>query len=77
MFLPGQKVVCVDDSFPEEIKKFYWKLPINGVIYTIRDLVPGCDVTGADGEMCVYLVEVLLLFATSVTLGPLVKREAH
>jgi hypothetical protein len=59
MFLPGQKVVCVDDSFPEEIKKFYWKLPINGVIYTIRDLVPGCDVTGADGEMCVYLVELL------------------
>src|ERR1035441_2013160 len=34
MFLPRQKVVCVDDVFPEAIKKFYWKLPVKGVTYT-------------------------------------------
>jgi hypothetical protein len=59
MFLPGEKVVCVDDVFPEAIKKFYWKLPVKGVTYTIRDLVPGIDPAGEPGEMCVYLVELL------------------
>jgi hypothetical protein len=59
MFLPGQKVVCVDDVFPEAIKRFYWKLPVKGVTYTIRDLVPGIDPAGAPGEMCVYLTELL------------------
>lgn len=59
MFLPGQKVVCVDDVFPDAIKKYYWKLPVKGVTYTVRDLVPGIDPCGAPGEMCVYLVELL------------------
>jgi hypothetical protein len=59
MFLPRQKVVCVDDVFPEAIKKFYWKLPVKGVTYTIRDLVPGVDIVGEGGEMCVYLVELI------------------
>ena len=59
MFLPGQKVVCVNDVFPDGIKKFYWKLPVSGVTYTVRDLVPGIDPSGEAGEMCVYLVELI------------------
>jgi hypothetical protein len=59
MYLPGQKVVCVDDAFPDAVKKFYWKLPVKGVTYTVRDLVPGIDVNGELGEMCVYLVELI------------------
>ena len=59
MFLPGQKVVCVDDVFPDAIKRFYWKLPIKGVTYTVRDLIPGIDPRGEPGEMCVYLVELI------------------
>lgn len=59
MYLPGQKVVCIDDVFPDEIKKFYWKLPVKGVTYTIRDLIPGIDIKGELGEMCVYLVELI------------------
>ena len=59
MFLLGQKVVCVNDVFPDAIKKFYWKLPVKGVTYTIRDLVPGIDPVGEAGEMCVYLVELI------------------
>jgi hypothetical protein len=59
MFLPGQKVVCVNDVFLDAIKKFYWKLPVKGVTYTIRDLVPGIDPSGEGGEMCVYLVELI------------------
>ena len=59
MYLPGQKVVCVDDVFPEAIKKFYWKLPVKGVTYKVRDLIPGIDTNGEPGEMCVYLVELI------------------
>ena len=59
MFLPAQKVVCIDDQFDLSIKKFYWKLPVKNVTYTIRDLVPGCDPSGGLGEMCVYLVELI------------------
>ena len=57
--MPGTKVVCVDDVFPEAIKKFYWKLPIKGVTYTVRELIPGIDPQGEGGEMCVYLVELI------------------
>ena len=59
MYLPGQKVVCVDDVFPAAIQKFYWKLPVKGVTYTVRDLIPGIDPSGEPGEMCVYLVELI------------------
>ncbi len=59
MYLPGQKVVCVDDVFAEAVKKFYWKLPVKGVTYTVRDLVPGIDINGELGEMCVYLVDLI------------------
>ena len=63
MFLPGQKVVCVNAVFPEGIKKFYWKLPVHGVTYTVRDLLPGIDANGEPGELCVYLVELLNPFS--------------
>ncbi len=59
MFLPGQKVVCVDDVFPAAIEKYYWKLPVKGVTYTVRDLIPGIDPQGEPGEMCVYLTELI------------------
>jgi hypothetical protein len=59
MYLPGQKVVCVDDAFPLGIAKYYWKLPVKGVTYTVRDLIPGIDPSGEPGEMCVYLVELI------------------
>jgi hypothetical protein len=59
MFLPGQKVVCVNDVFPDGIKKFYWKLPVKGVTYTVRDLIPGIDPSGEPGEMCMYLIELI------------------
>ncbi len=59
MYLPGQKVICVDDVFSEGIQKYYWKLPVKGVAYTVRDLIPGIDPSGEPGEMCVYLVELI------------------
>jgi len=59
MFLPGQKVVCVNDVFSDAIKKFYWKLPVGGVTYKVRDIIPGIDPSGEAGEVCVYLVELI------------------
>lgn len=58
MFLPNQKVVCVDGRFPLGIEKLYSELPKEGVTYTIRDIVPGVGLTGEEGETAVYLCEI-------------------
>ena len=57
--MPGQKVICIDDVFPDEIKKFYWKLPVKNVTYTVRDVVSGVSPAGMGDEICVYLVELI------------------
>jgi hypothetical protein len=58
MFLPNQKVVCVDGKFPLGIEQLYHELPIEGDTYTIRDIVPGVGLTGDEGEVAVYLIEI-------------------
>jgi hypothetical protein len=58
MFLPNQKVVCVNGRFPLGIEKFYAELPKEGSTYTIRDIVPGVGLTGEEGEVAVYLCEI-------------------
>lgn len=58
MFLPNQKVVCVDAKFPLGIEKLYSELPKEGSTYTIRDIVPGIGLTGEEGETAVYLCEI-------------------
>ena len=58
MFLPNQKVVCIDGRFPIGIEKLYSELPKEGNTYTIRDIVPGIGLTGEEGEVAVYLIEI-------------------
>ena len=58
MFLPNQKVVCVDGKFPLGIEQLYAELPKEGNTYTIRDIVPGVGLTGEEGEVAVYLIEI-------------------
>ncbi len=58
MFLPNQKVVCVDGQFPLGIEQLYAELPKEGSTYTIRDIVPGVGLTGDEGEVAVYLIEI-------------------
>ena len=41
MFNPGEKVVCVDDKFPEWVQKLYTDLPKENQVYVVRDIVPG------------------------------------
>jgi len=59
MFMPGQKVVCVDDKFPLGIEVYFPSLPKEGEIYTIRDIVPGISPQLSEGEVAVYLVEII------------------
>jgi hypothetical protein len=59
MFVPNQKVVCIDDSFPLGIGKLYNQLPVKDQIYVIRDVVPGQSLTGSPGEVAVYLIGVV------------------
>lgn len=40
MFEPGEKVVCVNDSFQRDIRDYYNALPVKGKTYTVRDIVP-------------------------------------
>jgi hypothetical protein len=56
MFIPNQKVVCIDDNFPLGIEKLYNQLPVKDQIYVIRDVVPGQALSGAEGEVAVYLI---------------------
>ena len=58
MFLPNQKVVCVNGRFPLDIGKLYDELPKEGSTYTIRDIVPGIGLSGDEGEIAVYLCEI-------------------
>ena len=58
MFLPNQKVVCVNGHFPLGIEQLYNELPKEGSTYTIRDIVPGIGLTGDEGEIAVYLREI-------------------
>ena len=59
MFSPGQKVACVDDQFPLGIEKLYSALPRRDVVYTVRDLVPGISLQNTEGEVALYLVELV------------------
>lgn len=43
MFDLGEKVVCVNDKFPNGIHDIYNALPRKGKIYTVRDIVPAQD----------------------------------
>jgi len=57
MFEPGQKVVCIDDAFSASVLQYYTKLPVAGVTYTVRDIVPGAEIAGGE-TAAVYLVEI-------------------
>lgn len=46
----GQKVVCINDTFPAFIRALYKQLPVKGVTYTIREVFLGREkiVKGGD-----------------------------
>lgn len=56
MFDLGQKVACVDDSFPAGVNDIFNALPRKGRVYTVRDIVPG-QTWDLKGTCAVMLVE--------------------
>lgn len=40
MFDINSKVVCIDDRFPPGINDIFNALPVQGGVYTVRDIVP-------------------------------------
>jgi hypothetical protein len=58
MFEAGQKLVCVDGSFPHAVLNYMKNLPKKGKVYTVRDIIPAQEWAGS--ETCaVLLVEVV------------------
>jgi hypothetical protein len=43
MFQIGQKVVCIDGTFSDEIKAIYTQLPIKNKVYVVRNIRNGVD----------------------------------
>lgn len=52
----GQKVVCINDTFPPEVAQFYVALPQKGKVYVIRNVLVGVNINGNVGEVCLYLI---------------------
>lgn len=52
----GQKVVCVDDQFPEWIPLVYTALPVKDITYVIRQMQVGISTDGEEGQVCLYLI---------------------
>jgi len=59
--LKGQKVVCINDTFPEIIRAIYKELPVKDNIYTIREVFLGREkiVKGGDTATVGLLLEEL------------------
>jgi hypothetical protein len=59
--IKGQKVVCVNDSFPEFVRAIYKQLPVKDNIYTIREVFLGREkiVKGGDSATVGLLLEEL------------------
>lgn len=46
----GQKVVCINDTFPELIRALYKQLPVKGDVYTVREVFLGREKIVKGGE---------------------------
>ena len=57
----GQKVACINDSFPQFVRAIYKELPVKGNVYTIREVFLGREkiVKGGDSATVGLLLEEL------------------
>lgn len=60
MFDVGQKVVCVDGTFPHAVLNYMRNLPKQGNIYTVRDVIPAREWPKAAGQMGACTCGILL-----------------
>src|SRR6478672_2181975 len=52
MFTKGQRVVCINDTFPPAIAKMYAQLPVKGNTYRVRDVYLGQESPKAKEATC-------------------------
>ena len=52
MFTKGQRVVCINDTFPPAIAKMYAQLPVKGNTYRVRDVYLGQESPKAKDATC-------------------------
>lgn len=52
----GDKVICINDSFPLGIEKIYDSLPKKNVIYVVREVSLGVNFKGEAGEVAICLI---------------------
>jgi hypothetical protein len=57
----GQRVICVNDTFPASIRTLYKQLPVKDTIYTVREVFLGREkiVRGGDTATVGLLLEEL------------------
>lgn len=57
----GQRVVCINDTFPDFVKAIYRELPVKGNTYTIREVFLGREkvVRGGDSATVGLLLQEL------------------
>lgn len=48
--IKGQKVVCINDGFPQFVRALYKQLPVKGSAYTIREVFLGREKVVKGGE---------------------------
>jgi hypothetical protein len=48
--IKGQKVVCINDTFPDLIRALYKQLPVKGATYTIREVFLGREKVVKGGD---------------------------
>ncbi len=56
MFCTGQKVVCVDDVFPQPLASYYLALPKKDAVYVVRGVSVGISPEGGEGEIAITLI---------------------
>jgi hypothetical protein len=61
MFSVGQKVVLVDDKWPESVKQLYLQLPVLDTVYVVRAVRVGVKVDELVMDMRRVLEQSLLL----------------
>ena len=61
MFSVGQKVVCVDDQWPESVKEIYLSLPVKDSVYVVRAVRVGVKADELIMDMRRVLEQSLLL----------------
>jgi hypothetical protein len=48
--IKGQKVVCINDTFPALVRAIYKQLPVKGITYTIREVFLGREKVVKGGD---------------------------